>query len=162
MTRRRSWAWCEQSIHTVARSLWTVNSRSSSAVKTLSIQHARDHCEISLTKAVESRSKNVFPKTKGNIRNCAAQGNHSLAELHGYRRAGTSGEQTVDKGVLRGSRRGWHRDSRELSVAAGRADMTTLRYSNGWMRTGKMKLTLRNYPARVTRELSRQKSPSEH
>ena len=46
------------------------------------------------------------PKTKGNIRNCAARRNNSLAELHGYRRAGTSGEQTIDKGVLRGSRRG--------------------------------------------------------
>ena len=141
MTRGRNWAmWtvnsrssseqCEQSIHAVAQS------------KIPSIQHARDHCEISLTKAVESRSKNHFPKTKGNI-SCALlvdakwskiKSVEKLAELQGYRRAGTSGKQLVDKSVFHDNRPGKHGDSRELSAAASRADiMTTLRYSNGWI-----------------------------
>ena len=50
-----------------------------------------------------------------------------------YSRAGTSGEQTVGKCVLRDSRPGKHSDSREPSAAPGRADiMTTLRCTNGW------------------------------
>ena len=67
LTRGRSWAWCEQSIHTVARSLWTVNSRSSSAEK--NPQHTA--CTGSLwdiahkLRAVECRSRNEFPQNKG-------------------------------------------------------------------------------------------------
>ena len=155
MTRGRNWAmWtvnsrssseqCEQSIHAVAQS------------KIPSIQHARDHCEISLTKAVESRSKNHFPKTKGNI-SCAdakwskIKSVEKLAELQGYRRAGTSGKQLVDKSVFHDNRPGKHGDSRELSAAASRADiMTTLRYSNGWISAQELQCWhFKNYPARV-------------
>ena len=53
-------------------------------------------------------------------------------------------------GVLRDSRPEEH-DSRELSAAAGRANMITLRYTNGWISAQEQ--WRQDHPARVTREI---------
>ena len=136
--RWRSWA-CEQSIHAVAQSLWTVNSRSSSVENPQHTACTGSLWDIAHKGSRKSVDKLIFPKNKGKHKKlCGWKMKQNkvcwkAGRIPNYSRAGTSGKQRVGKGVLRESRPGGHLDSRELSAAAGRADMVTLRCSNGWI-----------------------------